>query len=198
MLFHDGFLKNSLPAQKISKVDAELIRNEVKNFTDIGTKEERRERKRKINVAELFHINKRSKKKGKFLIWVRKPYKFLKIIFGKFIFFSAGLVHSKSTDVKTYPVNRSRVKKTLPTTGETEATDAEAEITPAQPETPKQPDTKTEINVTPATPARNLVENIPCAVEVKYHDGRSEMWSKQYYQRSEGRTAGKVDIVIMT
>lgn len=65
VLFHDGFLKSGLPGIKIAKIDSENIRNDIKNFTDIGTKEERRERKRKINVAELFHINKRSKKKGK-------------------------------------------------------------------------------------------------------------------------------------
>lgn len=68
MLFHDGSFKTKLPGQKISKLDGQVVRNDIPNFTNIGTKEERRERKRKINIAELFHINKRSKKKGKILI----------------------------------------------------------------------------------------------------------------------------------
>ena len=67
VLFYDGFLKR-LKGHKISKLEGETVKNEVRNFTDIGTKEERRERKRKINVAELFHVNKRSKKKGIYLL----------------------------------------------------------------------------------------------------------------------------------
>ena len=112
-----------------------------------------------------------------------------------------GLVHSKSPDVKTYTVNRSRVKKTLPTTGETEATDVETEGTPAEapatPATPKQPEAKPTTNVTPGHGSRNLIDTVPCPVQVTYKDGRTEMWSKHLYQRSEGRTAGKLDIVIM-
>lgn len=75
VLFYDGFLKR-LKGQKISKMEGEVVKSEVKSFSDIGTKEERRERKRKINVAELFHVNKRAKKKGKqlkyfILSWIK-------------------------------------------------------------------------------------------------------------------------------
>lgn len=108
-----------------------------------------------------------------------------------------GLVHSKSPDVKTYPVNRSRIKKTLPATGETEVIDADMETAPSEPTTPQQPEAKPNATTTPVSTSKNLVETSPLSVEVKYHDGRTETWSKQLYQRSEGRTAGKFDIIIM-
>ncbi|KAL0276894.1 UNVERIFIED_CONTAM: hypothetical protein PYX00_004362 [Menopon gallinae] len=166
VLFYDGFLKR-LKAHKISKADCRMVRTEVRNFSDIGTKEERRERKRKINVAELFHVNKRSKKKG--------------------------LVHSKTQDMKTYPVNKSRakssVKKPLPVPEEKESAGDEAALA-------KQADQKTPVSSNSSL-SRSLVESIPAAVKVNYIDGRTEMWCKQLYQRSEGRSAGKLDIVIL-
>ncbi|KAK6618750.1 hypothetical protein RUM43_013141 [Polyplax serrata] len=167
VLFYDGFLKR-LKSHKISKLEGQTVKTEVKNFTDIGTKEERRERKRKINVAELFHINKRSRKKG--------------------------LVHSKSQDIKTYPVSKSKNKSAVikkPTIN-----DENSERVPLTDSSGvKQKEEKASNSTSVSSKA--LIDTIPAAFEVKYMNGQTEMWSKQLYQRSEGRTAGKLDIVIL-
>lgn len=104
-----------------------------------------------------------------------------------------GLVHSKTQDMKTYPVNKSRakssLKKSLPVPEDKEPTGEEAALA-------KQANLKTPVSSNSSL-SRSLVESIPAAVKVTYIDGRTEMWSKQLYQRSEGRSAGKLDIVIL-
>lgn len=106
--------------------------------------------------------------------------------------------------MKTYTANKSRVrtsflKKTLNKPPETviassNPSEVESIITPAQINLPSDPKAMT---AAIAGHSRSLIDPIPASVEVKYHDGRTEMWSKQVYQRSEGRTAGKLDIVII-
>lgn len=190
-MFYDGFLKR-LKSHKISKLEGETVKSEVRNFTDIGTKEERRERKRKINVAELFHINKRSRKKGNFSCF---GCIFIFLSFFKCQHCFIGLVHSKSQGIKTYPVSKSKSKNTMIKKAVMPEENRER-IGGMESNEIKQRDDKLP-NPGSSVPTKALVDTIPAAFEVKYINGQTEMWSKQLYQRSEGRTAGKLDIVIL-
>lgn len=104
-----------------------------------------------------------------------------------------GLIHSKSQGLKTYPVSKSKnkgsvIRKLLtPEEGKDKVTKTDSVES-------KQKEEKVPSST---TSSKALIDTIPAAFEVKYLNGQTEMWSKQLYQRSEGRTAGKLDIVIL-